>query len=569
MLAIQYKPKVELYNWFGCYQKGNTNEGTKSNQRETKASPSGAKRSRVTDDVFVLSPTQQDILHNTLKSLVVKTENGYGFRYRPDIIAYLLMGRQVIMNIRDSKVQKTIEERYSDITYQVKPKEPDESGLFNSIVQLRHLIRNTTKGAVVKIITLGDLNYSVRIPDYMSILMSHFSREGHLHTIPINGTKADENDIFYRRMFRRRIYVTRVQELKHYPDPNDVMIIPSATNTKELNAIENECQKYKLETVYPDTSELNFGNGCILRCSAPISIMEPMLNTSYQDIFKICMYTCRRLGYEIRMFSPGAKLIGAYARTDDIRSVNATIICDKIIKEIKSNKPPGRVNIIMIGNKGEGKSTASNAIAEMIEHKFGVKAKAFSSDSYGRWLAYLCDKYGVTHPSEISDAQAKSEIKLITQESEKELDQEGAVSWYETQAITILMSHNVTSREAFSALYNRSSETLTIMKNEFKEIMVERMENKATLSFGAYFEALQSAAGDNRVSIFECHTTEESKQVARADITFRLEPLSNGLGNLIQRKRGTELNTLAEMFLHTVYEDQIGRTNPGVYLSEI
>lgn len=564
MLAIQYTKKREFYNWFGCHLKyGATKDEIKQRNKRVKTSQFR--------DVLVLPASEQDLLHHVLHSSLIKREGNIEYIVRPDIVAYLLMGKEIILNITDKQVSDKIDKHnHPDVSYTVKQKEEDESWMYNSIVKMRYLIRNATKGNVVKLVEFDHMIYQLNIPSYISMLKEHFAREGHLHTIPVVNLYTCQNDIYFIRMFKERVTVQKRCDIPVSIDSSLTKVLNVQVSTiKELTDILTIAAARSIEVMLPTASELHFGKEYSLICKMPLGLTSKLKGMLFKDIFKFCMITCQRKSFLVEMFPVGLKLTDVTTRSSFVRSVNVTIVTNKIKKEIDDLKGDERVNIIMIANKGEGKSTASSELAKTLTAKYNYEVKCFSSDSYGRYLTYLCEKYNVDHPQEITEEQVLYEINNLTQEKEASLDIEDNPSWYEQQAEKILIKYGIIEINGMMFMINRERKKLEMIKNEFKEVMIERLESKATMSFSSYFEALQGASGTNRIAIFECHNTEESKQAARADITFRLEPITNGLGNLIERQRGTEENNLAEILLYLVYDDLIGRTNPSVYLSDI
>lgn len=560
MLAIPYTSRREFYNYFGCYRHDDT-PGVKNKKQKGR---------NVLNDAFVLSIEQQNELHCTLRSSLVKEKDNVKYIVGTDIIAYLLMGKEIILNLLDKDIQRKMNDRaYGDMTFEVKPKKDDQSQQFNSIVRLRSLIRNATKGTVLKLIEFDHFVYQRNIPNYISILKEHFAREGHLHTIPIVANFALQTDLYFIKLFKERKVVRGIHDLNKIGLRADYVYDIQVSSIKDLASIHTKICDSGAETMDTMGSVLDFGHGQKLLCNMPINLTTHLIGMLYKEIFKFCMLTCSRESYEVMTFEVGAKVLSVRARSNFIKSVNVSIVADKIIKEIKALKMQERLNIVIIGNKGEGKSTATKQLASSLKLRFNYDVKVYSSDSYGRRLNYICLKYGIDHPKYLTEEQVIHELNLVSQETEAALDVEDSPSWYEKQAEIVLKNNGIILMNQLLFVINRNRVKLQQLKDDFKEIIIERLESKAIMSFSAYYEAIQGAEGTNRISIFECHTTEESKQVARTDITFRLEPITNGLGNLIERQRGTVENNMAEILLYLVYADLIGKTNPGVYLSDL
>lgn len=572
MLGISYSTRVNLYNALGCYKQGEIQSTTES---------SSVKRTKIVKPIPVITPqnalilsfARQEMLHNTLKSKFKKDKDGtWRYTIRPDILAHLIMGKEFFVNILDPKTKGLIVQReLPDVIVTTKSRGPDESWMFNSIVSLRRLIRNATSGNVVRLIIFDSMLYRRLIPDYISQLMTHFDQEGHLHIIRTSGSLAVQQDYYYLNMFRYRYNVYKPEDVRtdHISKATRIPVIQ--TNVLQIsNDIQVKCFKEGIDIASLVTSKLHFTGLQTLRCFFPLAVMHAFVDLSYKDLFKLCMMTCMRPDSGVGIFQSKAVLEMVTPSQGLIRSEHALNLFKKIDAQLSDITHSTVVNIVMIGNKGEGKSIASHVLGDVLERNYKLKGKVYSSDSYGRWLQYICDKYGVSDPNDIPEEKGKQEIKAVTQESEALLDRDDVVSWFEIKAEEMMLKADIVTHDQIISIINSAQKRkLAPLKEEFNRILIDRFDSKSYLSYGEYMQALSQAKGDNQFAIFECHTTEEAKLAAKSDITFVLEPISSGLGNILERSRGSKSNTFGEILLYEVYADLIGKTYAGVYLSEL
>jgi hypothetical protein len=559
MFAIRIDKAKDLYNWYGCYVKDN---------EIIEADVKRVKTSKVENSV-ILTLAKQEMLHNVIATMTKTTQTGLEWTIKPEMVVQMIVGSDIVLNIRDKKEEKAAAEMIQGmkgITLLKKVREGETEDLnWRSIVRKRIEVRRITMNRKIQMIIIETLFYRSKIPKHISRLMPWFQKYGCFHPISVDNGKVPMSDLFFVNLFKERIILKTTDDVSSIVTPRTTVGIIEAKTIGERATIEGKLKTLGVEVDKVMGSKLIFSNGISVSSYASTFDHESDIGKSFRELFPKMVMLCTRDSQS----KPG----GGWSTLEKVNpltkitpSINSDIIFNKIDVEMtKLGKERQRVNIIMIGEKGSGKSQSSKLMAEALKTRYSVDVDVVSSDAYGRWLYYLSTKYNVASPDDLDEVTRSIELNGITLEQYDELDLARGPSWFELSAEVILSRKGIDSVNKYTRLSLSERNSLA---QEIIALVNARLRTKALLSYSAFHTRLESIL-PSPACIYECHITEESTQVARSDIVFRLDPFTDARMNVISRSDMTEAALCSELLLYDAYKLLIGSVNPLVYMSDL
>lgn len=558
MFAIEIERERNLYNWYGCY------EAPEKKVIDTK----NVKKKEISN-VVTLTKVKQSMLHNVIKTMTKKSKHGTEWVVKPEMVVMMIIGAEIELGIKDKKEEDAAALMIKGIKgISLKKRLTDgetEDSNWRSVVIKQAEIRRLTLNRKIKLVLIETLAYKRRIPDYISRLIPIFERHGCLHVINTIAGRVPVDDVYFVNLFKNRVIMRVETDTAVVVDPDRTVVTVLAETVGERYKIEGIMLGLGVTLDYVLGTRLYFSDGMIVQSYAPVSEFEEDVGASFRSMFQRMVAIC--IADQSSVGRGGLSLlIKAVPSPKIVPSITSLMIYKKIDFEImKLPKERKRVNVIMIGEKGSGKSTSSKLMAAAIKLRYGTEVDIVSSDAYGRWLLYLCLKYSIAQPEMLSDDVQLQELDLISYEMYTSQDADNGASWYEGYAEQILVMAGITELEQYSRLSMRKKNDLI---SSMIRVITPRLRTKSPLSVSSFYSRIEGVM-QRDVCIYECHITEESTQMARSDIIFRLKPFADPRINIMGRSEINETSVCTELLLYDTYVELIGFVNPSVYMSDL
>nr|UHS71892.1 MAG: hypothetical protein [Cypovirus sp.] len=392
-------------------------------------------------------------------------------------------------------------------------------------------IRMITHGRGVPIVTFSDQRYELNTPSYMNSLLAH----ARVHRVLVIDGIPDFSDNYIRLLFKRVITVSALSLI-----PNGI----SSSSCVLYNNSPYPEKYFNYHGLVGYTFILN--EGTRLSFKTPFGIVKFDLDLSY-DQFNTRAPTMAQVTYidvYSLMLTHGRRVIpneSNLTRTSILvnreRMPRVTIRGEaaaklqKFISQVVDFQQQ-KVNMVLIANKGSGKSKVAKMFAEKLAAYYQVSVGTMGSDIYGRWLYY-------TH---VLGKEIDIDYQLLTDV----LSDDRNISYHEYKAKEILSEHQLDDISKYERISFKVKQRLI---DDMIKILTDIMTSDEYINEREFNERFITSKSTPRVMIVEAHYLGQDATAARTDVTFNLETVNDTYNAVKERNRAGA----CELLLHDTY----------------
>jgi hypothetical protein len=545
MLSVNYVTNKQLYNENGMYLK----------QRQVKRNEFKAVKHKL------LTTSEQELIHHSLTRIANRHS---GQLPQPKIFATLLKNGAIV-GVFDNSVKgklmddlrtktkgKVLGKHYR--TQQANKLEVPENEVLDSedifdILELASTANRVSTVDGTPIIVLQDEQFVKKMPAYVKQLLKFMSS----YTITFKSGVVDFTDLYFKAIF------------KNWVVPKASGIIQGTVNGYESVIFNNTAiadatiLSINRDSIVSKVDFVAFQGTCFtfktktgqvrIRSQIRFHEAQKLLNTTYIENYKLLLESSRGDNYDTFGLSRESVIV----RVDKIawpqpRQLTIDFV-DKILSRImdQNNRT---VNVVVIANKGVGKSGVLNEFALYLSNRLNIDIGHLSSDAYGRW------KYSA-HGFALNTDGAK-----VDYTSAINIDVEGNPSVYEEFAKAILSKANIKELVDYDRIKLHIKDQLISQMTEY--LLLHTM---STAEYGElfFYDSVLTSVDRPRVVIVETHFPALNAVTARTDTTCILVTINDA--RMACRERDRE--RLASVFLFDVYARLSGRVYTQVYPFEL
>lgn len=551
MLAVEYTKNKPFFHSIGLYAR-------KTEQHQIEHELKAIEQKVALGKNVCLSLRAQLTLHNFLAKVSMRHS---GVIPNAELFAMQIKSGVAIVkpsSVTTAAAKKRKTKKESEATADIIPDE-----VYNELHMLFNILnRCRVKGQVIPIYTMDYEDFQLMIPPYISQLMPYFE----VRVINMSGGYINVEDNLLT-VFKRIIRVTDailLKSLKWYdPDKHVLLNLTELSNKQLIN-------KYKFKTLLDLLATRvtyrwkNVTSDVILLGADAHWRQKIPLGSAMIDNFKNLLLYGRVLDQTFNLLSRDSVCISVHPYQYSIVNQAAVSIGMKFLRQCE-NVELKKVNLVVIGNKGNGKSSFLRTYKQLLEEKFSDRIGHLSSDAYGRWYF---KHYKCADPSTIEPFTVTYDEALL-------YDQDEFPSVYEIEMINLLKEHGV------SKLKNILDHNFTLRSkiiDSFHSKYYTHLQSKSNNESRFYDQVIGSASCP-RICIVEGHTVTQDPLLARTDTTIILETFIDARTALMERERETDFSfyydddqeqlseyaKIAQVMLFLAYEELNSNVHTLVY----
>lgn len=530
MLSLEYSRHVKLYNDFGLFIRKEFDNKLKAYGRNNETIElmgiNGQKRihaalSRISKRHNGLLPQARQIANGIRGAMHYYDMDKEGLEYSTKYNTVVQFQNRE--NERSKMVKKLSRGKRQDEKVDIS--EYDDEPEFNKsdipdLIDLSNIGRKLRNQ--VPIIIINHPLFLSTMPSYMITLGSYL---GLWYINHINGL-IDENDTLFKIMFKSYVRLDYTGKIIRKLTQNDIVFInydiPLQVVLKLNNITKNEVYIRPNGTLLTFQYDKNF-TGVIQSRISPTEAKE-LIGTTFIDNYK--KYLLSSIPYDkIKFLRPQSVLIKYENAPYPMTNMTEDRLYQKLMSMMLNESEP-YVNLVVIGNKGSGKTTVLREFVKRLNDKGITNVLHLSSDSYGKWRYATCGMNDDVESEPLVDPES-----LLNLDNDDE-----AQSVYEIKGCDILKEWNVLTKADYLKL---NEDVRMMVRQEFGDYFMKHL--RSDFKYGERFFYDKVNQFDNvkyRLRIIELHCSLQQNVNVPTVLPCMLSTINDPLAAVICRPRG-------------------------------
>jgi len=529
MLAVEYEKNKELYQEYGMYKKEKINIINTKNKYSSKVN-NGVRQGKTKG----VSGVKGELLNYTLQSIIHESLSNIEKRHKgllPQIhVLGAMMSNADISVCVNAKLSRYKADQYKLATEGMLQLKSEKQAMsdddiitvddLTDIQRICKIIRR--EGQQVPLITIVSERFKIRQPNYILNLRKYCT----VHEIQVKEGEVDYNDIYFKKTFKNWVMVNDDGVVSTNPseDVSNCIIVNKSGYSEEAiryinknNNIKTWNMKYTQITLKKGIYE----NTIALRI--PYIKGREMINTSLIDNYDQILYNGRSCDVNQIGLSKESVIVKAKQTVRPVARMMSLNFIRKVWLRVL-DKDNLNVSMVIIANKGTGKSKVLNELCNALKLTYGIDVGHLSSDTYGRW-SYKYRRLSYDN-----------EFKEVTYKMAKEMsDDEMVLSVYEVYANGLLLRYGIQTKEEYMKM---SYKKRRVCQEELRCYILKHMEASNKYGEDKFYDSVLNSVTRPRFMILETHFMAANAIIGRTDTTCMLLTINDGRTACFERERG-------------------------------